>query len=102
MRIPIVILIAVSIVGASFAVSLSAMNYFWPLCPQGLATLPLKGPFPRFFANEGVAFIASLPAWNATADSEDNTKRSNASVCENGYLLGPAHSPPAEVASKGN
>lgn len=89
----------IAIVVLSFFISLWIMNYFSPPCPQG-ERVALRGPYQKFPA-PGVAYIASLPSWDALSDSSDNPTRSNVAVCESNRLLGPTHSIHQEIAEKG-
>jgi hypothetical protein len=90
---------ALSIVAASFGVSLWAMNYVWPPCPSGTATA-LMWPFQKYSAT-GFAYIGAATEFDAKSDSQDTPTRSNLLLCENNNLLGPMHTGHAEVAKEG-
>jgi len=82
-----------------FAATLFLMNYLAPLCPQGKVFL-LKPPFAKF--GSGFAYVApSPPSLENLSDSSTSPTRSTYLVCENGYVLGPAHSIHAEIIGKG-
>jgi hypothetical protein len=74
------------------------MNYFAPLCPRG-ATVELKPPFSKY--GTGAAYLAAAPSLEQFSDSSATPTRSNYLVCENGSVLGPAHSVHAEIIAKG-
>jgi hypothetical protein len=90
-------LYALGIVVASFFISLSAMNYLSPPCPQG-RTVALAKPFQK---RDGASYFAAEPVLVGISDSSETPSRSNALVCENNRPLGPAHVAHAEIASKG-
>ena len=73
------------------------MNYFAPLCPR--EGVELKLPFTKF--GTGVAYQAAAPSLEQFSDTSAAPTRSNYLVCENGYVLGPAHSVHAEIIAKG-
>jgi hypothetical protein len=91
---------ALSIVAASFFVTLWAANYVWPTCPTGTATA-LTRPFDKF-GLPGFAYVKALPKLNSVGDAPEAPARSNLLVCENSNLLGPMHSAHAEVAKNGH
>jgi hypothetical protein len=90
---------AICIVVASFFVSLWTMNYFSPLCPQG-TTLGVRGPFQKF-GSSNKAYVAPLPTLDGISDSSDFPIRSDALLCEDNRLLGPAHSVHVDIGAKG-
>ena len=86
----------------SFIATLAILDFMdngLPRCPAGLTT-PLSGPFSKFGAT-GYAYLVPMPAFNQFADSLDNANRSGMLVCEDGKLLGPAHSAAADIAKAG-
>lgn len=87
-------LYALGVVVASFFVTLWAMNYVSPLCPQGEVTA-LTRPFEKSGA---VSWFAKAPS---LAEFSDPSARSNAVVCEDDLVMGPAHSAHADIAAKG-
>jgi hypothetical protein len=90
------------IVAISFVTALAVMDYMdrgLPPCPTG-STTPMNGAFSRFGAS-GFAYLAPAPAFDEFADSGDNSTRSKMLVCEDGYLLGPAHSSAADITKNG-
>src|SRR4051794_10548732 len=91
-------LYALGIVVASFFISLAAMNYLSPQCPQGKA-IALNKPFAKW--GGAFAYFASVPALTGSSDSGDTPSRSNILVCENNRALGPPHSLHAEIGAKG-
>jgi hypothetical protein len=91
---------ALSIIAASFFVTLWVMNYVWPPCPAGTATA-LTRPFDRF-GLPGYAYMAALPKLASLSDSQDTPARSNLLVCENNNLLGPMHTTHLEIAKEGH
>jgi hypothetical protein len=93
---------ALMILAISFTVTLLVMdsvNPPQPVCPGGTATL-LTGRFNRFGAS-GYAYFAPAPAFEQFADSPDDAVRSKMTVCEEGRLLGPAHSVHADIVKIG-
>jgi hypothetical protein len=99
MNIVVKVLGGLLVVVVSFFLTLWITNYFSPMCPSG-SGVALVGPFTRFAPN-GAAFIAKLPGLDAYADSVDAPQRSRITVCEDGHLLGPAHTIHAEIAKQG-
>lgn len=91
-------LFALGIVVVSFSGSLWLMDFLFPLCPQG-KVFPLKGPFSKF--SIGFAYVAGPSFLNDFADAASTPNRSSYAVCENSSLLGPAHSPHADIDTKG-
>jgi hypothetical protein len=91
---------ALSIVAASFFVTLWVMNYISPTCPQGTTTA-LARPFEKF-GQPGFAYMKALPNFDSVSDSSDAPTRSKLLVCENNNLLGPMHTAHAEVAKEGH
>ena len=90
---------AVAIVLVSFFGTLFLMNYATPLCPRG-ATVEFQGPFPKW--GLGFAYSAAVPSLENRADSPTSPARSSFFVCENGYRLGPPHTPGGDIAGKGS
>lgn len=87
-------LYALGVVAASFFITLWAMNYVSPLCPQGEVTV-LTRPFEKAGT---VSWFAKAPS---LAEFSDSSARSNAVVCEEDLAMGPAHSAHADIAAKG-
>jgi hypothetical protein len=90
-------LYGLSIVVASFFVSLWTMNYVSPPCPQG-RTVALNRPFQTW---QGLSYFAAAPGLIGLSDSAETATRSNLLMCENNRVLGPAHSQHADIATKG-
>jgi hypothetical protein len=91
-------LAAFAVVAISFIATLQIMNYFAPLCPAG-ASLALKKPFQK--SGNSFAYSIALPQLDELADTPDAPMRSQIAVCENDYLLRPAHSVHAEIGKTG-
>ena len=86
----------------SFFISFAILDYFdiphvHPGCPTG-KTIVLDKPFTLL---DGFAYKVSLPSLANIGDTDTETSRSPAVVCENGKLMGPAHTPFAEVVKFG-
>jgi hypothetical protein len=77
----------VLILAASFFITLAAMDFFAPLCPQGSRTA-LSKPFS---SAEGFAYLSDLPGLDSQSDTAQEPRRSRAVLCEDGYRIGPAH-----------
>jgi len=77
-----------------------ALNVLMPLCPQGFPAIELKGPFQRHGA-DGAAYLAAAPSLEGDSDSSERPARSTHLVCENRYVLGPAHSLHTDISAKG-
>ena len=90
---------ALGIIATSFLVTLWVMNYVWPPCPPGTATALMR-PFQKYPAS-GFAYIRPSPEFDDISDFSDTPTRSNLLLCENNNLLGPMHTPHAEVAKDG-
>jgi hypothetical protein len=89
---------ALSIVAASFFVTLWAINYVWSSCPSGTATA-LTRPFNKM---PGFSYVKQLSQLESVADLPETPARSNLLVCEDNNLLGPMHSPHVEIAKAGH
>jgi hypothetical protein len=90
------------VVVISFVITLAVLDFAdngLPRCPTG-STTPLTGPFSKFDAT-GYAYIAPVPVFDKFADSGDNGNRSRMFICEDGKVLGPAHSPHSDIAKIG-
>jgi hypothetical protein len=83
----------------SFAATLWIANYISPPCPQG-STTALSPPFAKV-GPAGLGYIAVAAPFEELADTGDNPTRSPMLVCENNRLLGPAHSPSADITKRG-
>jgi len=68
-----------------------------PRCAGGQRTTIAK-PIP---AELGFAFIVSLPALESVSDSNSAPSRSKLMLCENGSVLGPAHSLHDDIRNQG-
>jgi hypothetical protein len=90
---------ALSIIAASFCVTLWVMNYVWPPCPQGMATALMR-PFQKFVP-AGVAYAKASLEFDGSSDFSDTPTRSHFLLCENNNLLGPMHTGHAEIAKDG-
>jgi hypothetical protein len=56
----------------------------------------------RPFARQGrYGYLASVPSLEGTSDSMETPQRSRALLCENGKLIGTAHSQHADIRDKG-
>ena len=86
-------IVIVSFLGTTFL-----LDYFAPRCPS-VAIYPLKPPYPKIGA--GVDYTAAAPSLEAVSDSSPTPVRSTYLMCENGYRLGPGHSPHVDIAAKG-
>jgi hypothetical protein len=91
---------ALSIIAASFFVTLWMMNFVWPTCPSGTATALVR-PFDKFVPT-GVAYVWGAPEFDSSSDFSDTPTRSNLLLCENNNLLGPMHTGHAEIAKNGS
>jgi hypothetical protein len=91
-------LAAFAVVAISFVATLQVMNYFAPLCPAGTSVV-FKKPFEK--SGNGFAYSTALPQLDELSDSPDAPMRSKIAVCENEYLLRPAHSVHAEIGKIG-
>jgi hypothetical protein len=91
-------LYALGVVVASFSITMWAMNFFSPLCPQGDVTVLTK-PFEKAGA---VSWFATAPSLAEISDTSSAPARSNAVVCEDDLVMGPAHSVHADIAAKGS
>ncbi|MFH1342278.1 MAG: hypothetical protein ABIL01_13920 [Pseudomonadota bacterium] len=91
-------LYALGVVAASFFITLWAMNYVSPLCPQG-DVVALTRPFDKAGA---VSWFAKAPSLAEISDTSAAPSRSPAVVCEDNLVLGPAHTPHADIAAKGS
>jgi hypothetical protein len=91
---------ALSIIAASFFVTLWVMDYLGPSCPTGTATA-LTRPFDKF-GLPGFAYVKALPKLNSGGDAPEAPARSNLLVCENSNLLGPMHTGHVEIAKDGH
>jgi hypothetical protein len=91
---------ALSIIAASFFVTLWVMSYVSPTCPQGTPTA-LTRPFDKL-AQSGFAYTKALPNLDSVSDSSDTPTRSKLLVCENNNLLGPMHSAHADIGKEGH
>ena len=87
-----------SVVVGSFLGTLYLMDYYAPLCPQGMAELPLGKPFPK---QRDFMFFGQVPDLAAVSDTAEAPTRSSVMVCENDRLLGPAHSAHGAIAAQG-
>jgi hypothetical protein len=97
LRLAIKLVGAFAIVAASFFATLSAINYAWPLCPTGRATV-LTRPFLKF-GIPGFAYTKEL--LNITGDLPGAPMRSTLLVCEDNNILGPMRAAHAEIAKDG-
>src|SRR4051812_11881741 len=82
-----------------FWLAVAVLNMLAPQCPQDFLAVRLMPPFKRL---DGAAYAKPAPALTSAADSIERPAQSGYLVCENGAPLGPAHSPHAEIAGKGN
>lgn len=71
-------------------------HYLWPACPQG-ERFALAKPFDKSKAS----YYSAAPALAAEADAPGAITRSKFVVCEDNFVLGPAHSDLGDVAAKG-
>jgi hypothetical protein len=90
---------AISIVAASFFITLGVMDYMSHRCPQGTTTA-LTRPFDKV-AESGFAYAKALPNLDSVSDLPDAPTRSKLLVCENNSPLGPMHSAHADIAKQG-
>jgi hypothetical protein len=91
------LLYGLTIIVASFSITLLSMNHFAPLCPQG-DMVALKGPFSK---QGTLSFFAIVPSLSGSSDTPDSPNRSPYLLCEDSRLLGPAHSQHGDIAAKG-
>jgi hypothetical protein len=92
------VLIAFAILMLGYFPTMFLLKRFEPTCPRGTA-LELKPPFPAY--GTGAAYSAEAPSLEQFSDSNTASTRSSYVVCENRYVLGPAHVEHAEIAAKG-
>jgi len=115
MPLPIKIIGALAVIGLSFWVTLTILDYFFPLnnvvpsnnatpsdnvaplCPQGKRTL-LKPPYTL---RTGDAYIAQLSDLVNSSDTNNTPSRSQLLLCEDNRLLGPAHALHADIERLG-
>ena len=71
-------------------------NYF-TTCPSG-QRVALQEPYPL---NSGYAYTANLLEFQQISDSMGTPQRSTVVLCEDGRVLGPAHSQPDEIGQLG-
>lgn len=83
-----------------FWLTVSALNYFLPQCPQDFPAFALTAPFGKY-STDGVAYMKEAPSLTSEADTGQIPTQSNYLVCENRYPLGPAHTVHTDIASKG-
>jgi hypothetical protein len=70
-----------------------------PSCPSGVSTnlpRPFTKPTP-----DGAAYSSKASSFEGLADTNKDPTRSTIVLCENGRLLGPPHSPHAEIIASG-
>jgi hypothetical protein len=102
------LLIYVSVVIASFFVSLDLLEYFdastgtncaagGSCCPNGqmLIVSPPLSPL------EGYAYKVSIPQLSSFGDTAEWATRSPAVMCEDDHQIGPGHAPFLEIVQKG-
>src|ERR1700754_397142 len=83
-----------------FWLTVAALDYFTPQCPQDFLAVRLTAPFQKYSA-DCAAYIKAGPSLTSAADAVERPTQSTYLVCENSYPLGPAHSVLAEIMSKG-
>ena len=93
---PVHLLYGLAIVVASFFITLSMMNYFVPLCPQG-ETVGLKRPFSK----QGTFSYYAAVAVSGPSDIPEAPTRSTYLLCEDSRPLRTAHTPHGDIATKG-
>jgi hypothetical protein len=88
---------AFAVVAVSFFITLRTMDYYSPPCPRGDRTA-LTRPFQK---SGSLSYFAAAPSLVDFSDSSTAPSRSNAMVCEDNRILGPAHTLHADIAAKG-
>jgi hypothetical protein len=96
------VITGVAILMISFFISLAFLDYF------EMPHVPLACPVGKKIARDkpyalldGYAYKVSVPSLAEIGDTDTEMSRSPAVVCEDGRLMGPAHTPHAEVVKLG-
>jgi len=84
--------------GIPFFVTLTLLNYFQPLCPAEGQRTPLLPPFSKV---NGHAYYVMLDTLFVLGDTSENLRRSQLLVCEDKFLLGPAHTILGDIVGSG-
>lgn len=89
---------AVAVVVVSYFGTLWIIDrYLWLPCPQG-ERFPLAKPF---LEKSKFSYFSAAPALRDVADKPGAINRSPYMVCEDNFVLGPAHSDLGDISGKG-
>jgi hypothetical protein len=87
---------AIAVIVVAFEGAVFAVNSAYPSCPYGER---IRMPMP-FASNGGYAYVAYLPELERLADKAGETG-SPLAICENHWVLGPAHASHRDIADRG-